>query len=460
MPFEESKRLHRWLILPPVGIGIAIFFWLAQGRESPLRVEPAEQAHAVRVIEASALELAPTAEGHGPVRPAKVWKAVAEVAGRIIEVHPRLRDGETLAAGSELLRIDPVDYELALAQAEAELAELAVTEENLRALLEIEQRNQGLADQELERLRSLSRQRTVSDSDVDQAERTALATRGAVQTLKNQLTVIPAQRRLLESQAARAKRDLDRTRIHAPFEMRIANLSVEAEQYVGVGQTLFEGDAVDRVEMDIQVPLFALRRLFLDHPELVVEPSRIRELLPAALGLDPLVRLDLGDHVAEWDAEFVRVDDQVDPQTRTMGVVVAVDRPFDKVIPRMRPPLWKGMFVQVILRGHSFGSRVVLPRSAVRNEAVYLMDDDERLRRQPVEVLFDQDQWTVIARGVHPGDWVVLSDLIPAVPGMLLDARLDAELGAELTRLAQLYRPNEPGGHEHAEASNERTLSR
>jgi multidrug efflux pump subunit AcrA (membrane-fusion protein) len=295
MPPESPRRKQRWLILPPIAIGIAILVWLAQGREPPARVDADERAHAVRVIEAQALDLVPTAEGYGPVRPAKVWKAVAQVAGRIIEVHPRLRDGEILAAGTELLRIDPIDYELALAQAEAELAELAVEEENVRASLEIEERNRGLADQELERLRALSRQRTVSDSDVDQAERTALTTRGAVQTLKNQLTLIPTQRRLLESQAARAERDLERTRIRAPFDLRIANLEVEADQYVGVGQTLFEGDAVDRVEMDIQVPLYALRRLFLDRPELVVEPTRISEQLPAVIGLDPLVRLDLGD---------------------------------------------------------------------------------------------------------------------------------------------------------------------
>jgi RND family efflux transporter MFP subunit len=451
MPSERPRRKHRWLILPPIAIGIAVLVWLAQNREPPARVDADERSHAVRVLEAQAVDLVPTAEGYGPVRPAKVWKAVAQVAGRIIEIHPRLRDGEILAAGTELLRIDPIDYELALAQAEAELAELAVEEENVRASLEIEERNRGLADQELERLQKLSRQRTVSDSDVDQAERAALTTRGAVQTLKNKLTLIPTQRRLLESEAARAERDLERTRILAPFDLRIANLEVEADQYVGVGQTLFEGDAVDRVEMDVQVPLFALRRLFLDRPELVVEPTRISELLPAVIGLDPLVRLDLGDTIAEWDAEFVRLDDQVDPQTRTLGVVVAVDRPFDKIIPGMRPPLSKGMFVEVILRGRRFGARVVVPRSAVRNGAVYLVDEEQRLRLQPVELLFSQDEWAVIAEGIAPGDRVVLSDLIPAVPGMLLDPQPDAELTAELASLGQTGRPSKAGSSDQPE---------
>ncbi|NEX19721.1 efflux RND transporter periplasmic adaptor subunit [Thiorhodococcus mannitoliphagus] len=442
MSAERHDRKHRWLILPPIAIGVGILVWMAQGREPPAQAEQGEIARPVRVIEAPAVELVPTAEGYGPVRPARVWKAVAQVAGRIIEIHPRLRDGEILAAGTELVRIDPIDYELALAQAQAELAELRVQEQNTRASLEIEERNRELANQELERLRKLAGKGTASASDVDQAERTALTSNSAAQNLRNTLTLIPTQRQVLETQVARAERDLGRTRILAPFDLRVANLAVEADQYVGVGQTLFEGDSVDRVEIDVQVPLYSLRRLFIGMPTPdlsqtsgQLDPTRLNELLSKLVGLDPLVRLDLGNSVAEWQAEFVRMDDQVDPQTRTMGVVVAVDRSFDKVIPGERPPLSKGMFVQVLLRGRAQGPRVVVPRNAVRDGAVYLVDAEQRLRRQPVEVLFNQGDYSVIGAGLTAGQQVVLSDLVPAVDGMLLDPQPDLELAAELQAL-------------------------
>lgn len=434
-PPNRKVRKHRWLILPPLALGVGFLILMAQGRQPPAPAEEGERARSVRVLEARALGLRPTAEGHGPVRPAKVWTAVAEVSGRIVEIHPRLRDGEILAAGTELVRIDPIDYELALAEAQAELAELEVTEQNARASLEIEQRNQRLADQELERLQRLSQRGTVADTDVDQAERTALSVNTAVQNLENQLTLIPTQRRLLESRVARAERDLARTRIVAPFELRVANLAVEASQYVGVGQTLFEGDSVDRVEMDVQVPLYALRRLFLGHPDFDLEPTRISERLPELIGFDPQVRLDLGDFIAEWQAQFVRMDDQVDPETRTMGVVVAVDEPFKKIIPGERPPLSKGMFVQVVLRGRAGEPRVVVPRNAVRGGAVLVVDDEQRLRRRPVQVLFEQDGWSVLGAGVEPGERVVLSDLVPVVEGMLLAPEVDAAATEALASL-------------------------
>ena len=430
-----SDRPARWrklLIIPPIVLGVLVLLWMTAGRQPPAQVERGEPVRSVRVIEAPLLELIPKAEGYGPVRPARVWTAVAQVAGQVLEIHPKLRDGEILPEETLLVRIEPADYELALREAQAELAELEVQERNAQASLAIEERNLKLAGQDLERKRKLMQKGTASQSSVDEAERVMLTTRTAVQTLRNTLALVPPQRSVLDAKSARAQRDLERTEIRAPFTLRVAHLDIEADQYVGVGQSLFEGDDVERVEVEAQFALSTLRRLFIGHPELKLDVARLGEQLPDVVGLDPLVRLDVGNHVAEWQAEFVRFSDDVDPQTRTLGVVVAVDRPFDKIIPGYRPPLSKGMFVQVILRGKSQAPRLVIPRNAVRNGVVYVADADDRLRRRPVEVLFTQGAYSVVATGLAPGERVVVSDLIPAVSGMLLLPRIDEELSAQL----------------------------
>ena len=429
----------RWRILwvmPPIVVGIVVLLWLVSGKQPPTKTARGEPTRTVRVIEALQLDLVPTAEGYGPVEPARVWAAVSQVTGRVVEIHPRLRDGEILPQGTELLRIDPMDYELALAQANAELAELRVQEQNARASLEIEERNLALTRQELGRNRKLVQQGTTSESAVDEAERAMLGTRIAVQNLQNTLALVPAQRQLLDAKAARAQRDLQHTLVRAPFNMRVANLAVEADQFVSVGQTLFEGDAVDRVEIEAQMAMSSLRRLFIGRPDIKVDLTQFSSRLPEMLGFTPLVRLDLGNHVADWEAELVRFSDEVDARTRTMGVVVAVDRPFEKIIPGYRPPLSKGMFVQVVLRGKSQGPRLVVPRSAVRGSTLYVADPEDRLRRRMVEVLFDQGRISVIAEGLEPGERVVVSDLVPAVEGMLLQPQVDDDLAAALRAAA------------------------
>jgi multidrug efflux pump subunit AcrA (membrane-fusion protein) len=96
MTADRSARWRKWLILPPIVLGVLVLLWMAGGREPPAKAERSEPVRTVRVIEAPLLELIPKAEGYGPVRPARVWTAGAQVAGRIVEIHPKLRDGESL----------------------------------------------------------------------------------------------------------------------------------------------------------------------------------------------------------------------------------------------------------------------------------------------------------------------------------------------------------------------------
>ena len=120
-----------------------------------------------------------------------------------------------------------------------------------------------------------------------------------------------------------------------------------------------------------------------------------------------------------------------------VGVVVAVDKPFEKVIPGVRPPLSKGMFVQVLLQGREQPGRILVPRSAVRDGQLYKVDAEQRLQRQPVELLFSQGRISVVAEGLSAGDEIVVSDLVPAVDGMPLKPQRDENLEAEVAAAAR-----------------------
>ena len=49
-----------------------------------------------------------------------------------------------------------------------------------------------------------------------------------------------------------------------------------------------------------------------------------------AFGFSATVRLRSGNDVVEWPARFARVSDTVDPKTRTIGAIVAVDGAYAK----------------------------------------------------------------------------------------------------------------------------------
>ena len=444
-----SPSTRRWLFLVPLGIGVAAAVWLLRSGQDPEHLPEREVARPVRVIEAPSLAAVPRAVGYGSVEPGTTWQAIAEVGGRVVEVHDRLEVGAILRAGAVLLRIDRTDYDLALAEAkadhqatEAQLAELEAREENARASLAIEREAFDLAMAELERQEKLAAQGAVSRSALEGQKRSTLAQRQRVQAEANMLNLVPAERQVLQARLERlrslifaAERDIERTTVILPFDGRIAALATELGQVATPGQVLVEADGIMVAEVAAQVPV-----------------SHMRGLIPAADSLGAEITAgNLSDlftiratvrhpEVAGvWPARFARVSPTIDPRTRTVGIIVEVDEPYRRAQPGIRPPLVKGMFVEVVLSGRPRDA-VVIPSGAVHGGAVYVAADEDRLARRPIEVSLSQPSFLVVAEGIEAGDRVVVSDLFPAIEGMLLDPVDDvaalAALAADATGAA------------------------
>lgn len=450
MTGSTGERLKRVLFIPVVLAGAAVLYFLIGGRE-PEQAPPSERVRTVRVIAAPLVPVVPRAVGYGYVEPATVWEAVAEVSGKIIDAHPRLDPGEILPAGAVLLRIDPTDYRLAVAQIEAnirsaraELAELAVRASNTRASLKIEADALALSEKDLERKRELLKRGNVSQSAVDEQERNVLTHAQSVQSLQNTLNLVPAERDALEArlavyeaQLAAARRDLERTTITLPFDARIAQVNVELAQFAKEAQVLVVADSIDVAEVAAQIPIDKFRNLLPREAGREGLTMAEMERVPELLNLDAVVRLRAGDFTVEWAARFARISATIDPETRTVGVIVAVDEPYARARPPVRPPLVKNMFVEVELRGRPLPATPVVPRSALAGDEVFVAGRDNRLERRKVVVSLLQTNFAAIAEGLEAGETVVVSDLTPAIDGMLVEPVPDEALAERIAAEAR-----------------------
>ena len=444
------KFLHRLarllLFVVPVALGLAAVGYAVMNREGPQRLPPEERVTPVRVVTAPAVDVVPRALGYGSVTPGRIWEAVGEVSGTVIYRHPELEKGAVLRAGTELLRIDPTDYRLAVAQIEANIrsteAQRAVVDvraANTKRSLAIEERSIELARKELERKQRLVRQGTISQAAVDQEERAVLVGEQAVQNLRNSMSLFPAERSVLEAtrdqlmaQLETARRNLARTTIVAPFNCRIAEVNVEKAQFAVQGKVLVVADSLDVAEVTAQVPIGNLLTLLPPDLDLPLEPGAPMSRLREVAGLEAIVRLRTGRGDNEWAARFDRMSDTVDRRTRTVGVIVAVDDPYRQAVPGQRPPLVKNMYVEVEVRGRPRPGAVVIPRGALYGREVRIAGPDDRLRVREVEVDFVQTNFVVVASGVEAGEKVVVSDLPFAADGMRLAPVEDEEALAAL----------------------------
>lgn len=451
----RPSKLRRLLFIPPVIAGIAILAIVGRGRDGPQRLELAELVTAVRTVQVQMVDVVPRAIGFGTVNAQKAWSAVAEVSGKVVELNPRLQRGAIIAEGALLLRIDPNDYELALARAEAnltsvdaELAALVAKEKNLQASRDIERRSLALSQRDLERKRTLKQRGAISDSALDAQERAVLTSSRRVQDLDNSLALLPAERSVLlakqslySTQREEAWLDLTRTEIRAPFDLRLAETRVERTQFVRQGETLAQGDGIAVAEIEAEYPLNRVLPLVSEDLDFRgLSASELAEIT-GHLGLQAVVRMRAGGITAQWQARVSRSSDALDPRTRAFGIIVTVDEPIRSAEPGQRPPLVKGMLVEVELRGKPQPDSLILPRDTLRQGddgevLVYVVGEDDRLARRAVTIGFAQDDFVTVVAGVAAGERVILSDPIPAIDGMLLNVVEDTVAAGHVAAIA------------------------
>jgi len=237
------------------------------------------------------------------------------------------------------------------------------------------------AEKEWQRLKQLAKQGTVSTSALETQERAYLVQKQQLQNIKNSLELLPSDQLVLKAQLAQqqaqqkqAQLNLERTSLVAPFNARLAEVNIDLDQYIRVGEVLAVLDDMDQAEVEAQFPL--------EHFSQLVPPIDIKAVLaqgempgPHLLNLKASVQLSRNSNVIEWDARFVRTDAAIDPQTHTVGAVVAVDDLYLGALPPLRPPLIKGMYVSVKLEGPAHKNQIVIPRQALHA--------DQRLHHYP-----------------------------------------------------------------------------
>lgn len=428
------KLSRKLWIAPPIAAGVLVYLGVVGARSEPVQSAPRERAVAVRTQTVAPSEVVPRAVGYGFVEPARTWRAVAEVAGRIVDLHPKLAVGEMIPAGTLLVRLDSTEYELRVARLEADLRsieaerdKLEVGAQNTDASLEVARASLTFAERELERLEGLETGGVVSTSSIDAQQQAVLRERATVVELESSQRMAEADRGVLDAKIAstsaqieEARLQLERTAIRSPFDFRVASVHVQEAQFVGAGSVLLDADGLETAEIPVALSVESVRRL--------LPPARQERAVLAGedgaawdrLGLTATVRLSSGGVDATWPARLARVAGFVDTSTRTVTLVAAVDDAYRGAARDGRPPLSKGMFVEVEFAGPPLADRVAIARSAVHEDAVFLVDKEQRLVVRPVVLDFVQFDEAVLQSGLIGGEQLVLTDLIPAVPGMLL----------------------------------------
>lgn len=359
----------------------AVAAWVAVAlRPEPKKKEPEVAIPVLETIKVEPRTVHLELSSQGTVEARTETVLSAEVAGRILEVARCFEDGGSFCKGDVLLKMDAADYKAALAQAQAqfESACLALAQEKATV---------AQAAQDWERL--------------GQGEPTELTLR------KPQLAFARATVQSAQAQVEKAERDLERTQLVAPYDGRVVETLVDLGQYVGGrGEPLVRVYATEAFEVRLPLEEGDYALLALSDQGEVSEGS-------------PVVRLSarIGDAWQHWQGHVVRSEAMVNERSRLRYVVARVEQP-----PEGWGALVPGMFLQARIEAQPVENAFAVPREAlVDRETVLRVDDENRLHRQRVSVLFADAERAVIDWGLSEGDRLVVTPMEYVVEGMLVE---------------------------------------
>ncbi len=389
---SKAKRrvIHIVLTLALVGSGIMGLAALTASKSEIKKDLPPPPVPVVRTRAVEAGNLVIPIHGQGTVSALREISMVPQVSGKVVHMSPSLINGGEFQKGDVLLKIDPVDYELAVTLARAKVKD---SESNLR----IAEETAAMAVEEWrEHVGGSGKERTPPP----------------LVAKEPQLLAAQAKLDADRAELRKAVLNLDRTVIRAPFEGRVDSKRVDIGQYVTAGQnlaTLFSTEAVE-----IVVPLEDADLQWFQVPGFTQGKGP---------GSEAVVGARLAGEERTWKGRVVRAEGKMDEESRMVRVVVRVERPY-----AARPPLAVGLFVTVDIRGDALPQAAVIPRAALRAGDMVWVVEDRTLKFRKVSVALVQGDRAVIAGGLSHGERVAVSGLKAVTDGMTVRPVAEEEL--------------------------------
>ena len=312
----------------------------------------------------------------GKVQASMQTKLVAEVAGKIIKLSPKFKEGAFFAKGDVLLQIEDSDFlnAVTVAKSEVEQKKLQLEEELARA--KVAKKDWSLLDSKKQPNDLVSRKPHIANA------------KAALDAAKARLK--------------QAERNLERTYVRAPYEGRVLNRKVDVGQYVSPGTVLGEVYANGILEVHLPVSLNQYKQLALEdtsHPNTKVDFYILQ-----------------GKNKTTWQGHVVRSSASLDPMTNQLTVIATIDS-------KNKNRIKIGQFVRANIYGRIYKDVYVVPRSSVRgNKEILLLKKDKdggaSVLLTPVEVVRTEGNKSIIKAKLAEDAQLIITPMPLAETGL------------------------------------------
>ncbi len=365
---------------------IMLLLWTRPETYAELRELPPP---AVNVEQVCKLDIQPITRVTGKLQPSRSATMQFQVSGQVTQRF--IEAGEYVEKDSILLTIEDGDYSDAVQESKALLKTERDAIERDSRLLELQIQERELQEQEVARLERLGKNSLASKSLYEQALQELYRQQGEEARLKHSVDSARSRLSIEQARLNKAERNLQRTRLTAPFSGTVNNINVDVGDYVSPGQPAVEMVQVDALDLNVEITGTAA----------------------ALLDLGQTVRIET--NFDERQGEIIALSVDPDPLTNTHSLKIRV--------PSAR--LFPGELAVANLPGRNYRDAKVVPLGAILYEdgQTYLFQvAEERLARVPVQLVERYNNVHII-EGVEHGTMIVSRDVSSLADGQTVTVR-------------------------------------
>ncbi len=434
-----QKRAPHWLIrltrivLPVIIItaGIAFAKHLYDTKPVARRGKPSHQPPLVEIMSLEKRDHTVILTAMGSVIPSRSISLKSRVNGYVVDTAKGFVPGGLFHQGEVMLKLDTEDFKLAVKQQQALL-------EKVKASLELEMGRQEVAKAELKLM-----QHTTGKSIED----TNLALRVP------QLEQIKADIAAIRVDLRRARLNLQRTVIHAPFNCMVMTVNVEIGSSISSQEILAGVTGTDAYRVEAAVPVDHLRWMHLPikhggsgsaveitTKEGSVYQGKVVRLLGDLSGESQMARILIrivdplglrGNNTSSANASSANASSTNASSANVFSAnassanvssanASSANVSSANVSSANVSPLLLGCYVQAAIHGKTIESVILLPRRLARDGGQVWLMEENRLLILDIEVLWKNREYLFVKQtnGIMQGRKIVVSQLSSAVDGM------------------------------------------
>jgi len=364
-PAPESNRPRHhygvWVVLVVVIIlGIVVYRMRTSSAAAPKGSAAATPAISVGVTDVRKRDVPYFLTGLGTVTAFNTVTVHSRVDGQIMQV--QFREGQFVHQGDVLIEIDPRPYQVALEQAEGQLAKDVASQTDAKV--------------DLSRYQQLFQAGVIPRQQLDSQQATVGQYDGAIQSDKA----------AIDSE----KLQLTYCRITSPIDGRVGLRLVDPGNIVHATDT---GGMIVITQVEPIAVIFTLPEDVLPQ---VVAQTKARQLTVEAYSRDNGSKLE--------DGKLLTLDNQIDPTTGTIKLKAQFEN--------HALSLWPNQFVNARLLLDVRQNATVIPAAAIQNGAqglfVYVIGSDNKAKVRAIQVDFSEGNFSVIRQGLNPGEQIVV----------------------------------------------------